>query len=617
MISYKVRIFLLVKEKVQELRRSVVTGSSTKSNGKSRRYWLLIILNTYLHGNKILKSNNDFRFKLATNVVNLNTLLNSRLKILYNKQIIFFLFIKFVFDRYLYLSEFLNFNGIVMIKKTINLLFLSMLLASTAFSQNFCGLTTEMQEMIVDQLRNNKEILRSQPVQYREVQYVPIQFHIVRQSDGKKGVSEQKIYDQLCELNEMYSGMDIVYYLKPFNYINNSTMYTDHQATTFFMRGNKNLNAMNIFVLQNANTSGASLGQTLAYFTPIDDWIVIRVDEVGGTKKTLSHEVGHFFSLAHTFRGWDGEAYEESVHGNPVGPNSPGGVPNEYQNGNNCQTAGDLICDTPPDYNFGFSWNGCSFTQQIMDPTGTVVDPMENNIMGYFLDCAPDEYEFTPMQEALALIDLSNTTYLHSDYVPSQQEIIGVATPLSPINSEVTPAYNTVELVWTEVEGANHYFLEISEVPSFNLNFNRYSTTVYGTSKWIDDFCVAGKSYWWRIRAVNEVNTCAAISSSGKFKAGSLTAVNNIIEISDWSVSPNPVSNASVLEVKIQAPVAFESEIKLFDLTGKMILQSGVENFSAGENIYALELNNQTSGVYILTIETAEGRLNKRVLILE
>ena len=418
-----------------------------------------------------------------------------------------------------------------MMKKTINLLFFSVLLASTAFSQNFCGLTTEMQETIVEQLRNNKEILRSQPVQYRDVKYVPIQFHIVRESDSKKGVSEHELYDQLCELNEMYSTMDIVYYLEPFNYINNSTMYTDHQATTFFMRGNKNQNAMNIFVTQSANTSGGSLGQTLAYYTPIDDWIVIRVDEIGGAKKTLSHEIGHFFALAHTFRGWDAVAYEENVHGNPVGPTSPGGVPNEYQNGNNCQSAGDLICDTPPDYNFGFGWNDCNFTQEIMDPTGTVVDPMESNIMGYFLDCDPEEYEFTPMQEALVLIDLNNTPYLQSDYVPSQQEITGVATPLSPINSEVTPAFNTVELVWTAVEGANHYFLEISEVPSFNMSFSRHAVTVFGTSKWIDDFCVAGKSYWWRVRPVNEVYTCAETSPSGKFKAGDLTAVNDIIEI--------------------------------------------------------------------------------------
>ncbi|MBK9043496.1 MAG: hypothetical protein IPN97_09970 [Saprospiraceae bacterium] len=36
-------------------------------------------------------------------------------------------------------------------------------------------------------------------------------------------------------------------------------------------------------------------------------------------------------------------------------------------NKNNCTTGGDLLCDTPPDYNFGNLNAGCTFTQDIWD----------------------------------------------------------------------------------------------------------------------------------------------------------------------------------------------------------------------------------------------------------
>ena len=48
MIIYELIFFLIIKEKVQELRHSVVTGSLTKSIEKRRVHKLLINLSTYL-----------------------------------------------------------------------------------------------------------------------------------------------------------------------------------------------------------------------------------------------------------------------------------------------------------------------------------------------------------------------------------------------------------------------------------------------------------------------------------------------------------------------------------------------------------------------------------------
>ena len=52
----------------------------------------------------------------------------------------------------------------------------------------------------------------------------------------------------------------------------------------------------------------------------------------GGNDTTLSHELGHYFDLYHT-------------HETSFGTECP--------SGSNCQSAGDMVCDTPADPNLG------------------------------------------------------------------------------------------------------------------------------------------------------------------------------------------------------------------------------------------------------------------------
>jgi hypothetical protein len=508
-----------------------------------------------------------------------------------------------------------------MSKKVLNLFILSILSVSFAIGQaiqNPCGTTYDMQMEILERTKANKETLRNNPIGFRDVQYVPLRFHIVSKSDGKGGVSEQKIYDQLCELNETYLGINIQFYLKPFNYINNSTMYSNHTGTSFLMQSNKDAGAINLFIVQDAQTP-TGIGTTLGYYTPQFDWLVVKISEVGRFKKTISHEVGHFFSLDHPFLGWDHEPYDEATHGNPVGANSPEGNPNEYQDGSNCETAGDLICDTPPDYNFGFGWGNCNYTGGTMDPGGTVVDPQEINIMSYFLNCAVEDYIFSPMQGELMITDLNSQSrnYIRPDYIPSHEELTGIPQLIAPLNDELQPAYNTVHLEWEPVEGANHYFLEISRISSFSTDFWRYKTTVYGTSKTVVEDFEVNKSYYWRVRAVNETNTCATYSSNGKFKTGTTVAVNELDIIEEMNVVPNPVSNNTSIQLRMNIEETFEGQINMVDLTGKVIKQLPRQQFNAGLNTYEVSLNGEAPGIYFLNVISKEGMATRKVVITD
>ena len=84
---------------------------------------------------------------------------------------------------------------------------------------------------------------------------------------------------------------------------------------------------INVFVVNNITLSGIpTLVEGHTFFPGGDDIIVIRKQDF--MYNGLAHQMGHFFGLYHTYEN---------------------GFGLELVNGNNCNTTGDLICDTPAD----------------------------------------------------------------------------------------------------------------------------------------------------------------------------------------------------------------------------------------------------------------------------
>ena len=195
-----------------------------------------------------------------------------------------------------------------MLKDIFTFLVLALLTTTVGFSQeqiNPCGTIGDFIGPIEERLLQNLATLEEDPIQTRDIQYVPIRFHLVGKSDGSGRVTETRVLDQLCILNEDYAPMEIQFYLKGnnyFNYINNTTVYDNHANTiNTFMTFQRDNGALNIFIVNDAAPPGDnSLGVTLGYYYPFvgKDWIVVRKDEVGNIKSTLPHEVGHFFQPA-------------------------------------------------------------------------------------------------------------------------------------------------------------------------------------------------------------------------------------------------------------------------------------------------------------------------------
>jgi hypothetical protein len=142
-----------------------------------------------------------------------------------------------------------------------------------------------------------------------------------------------------------------------------------------------------------------------AYFPStlsITNRLFVQASYVTDTR-TLTHELGHYFNLLHTF--------QSSTDANQTNREY---VTRDAMQGANCATKGDLLCDTPADP-YGrdsLSLLGCSYTGTARDPQGQLYTPSLANIMSYYpISCGNvfTSGQYNRMNDGLLLrTDVSN-----------------------------------------------------------------------------------------------------------------------------------------------------------------------------------------------------------------
>ncbi len=488
-----------------------------------------------------------------------------------------------------------------------------------------CGNSADDQLQYEHRLLANIEKANSGGVSDRgTIQYVPVHFHLVGDAQGGGKLKEIKALDQLCALNTAYAGTDIRFYLAPhpvhgiFNYSINATNVYSNQNSWFTMHSNRHANAINIFIVDEAVSGNNNPGTTLAYYNSQRDWIVSRKDQINGntSNSTIPHEVGHFFSLMHTFLGYESDPFDSTDPTWPVAPAiSPGGTPTEKMDGSNCTVAADRICDTPPDYNFGLGNGGCVYSGGAQDPMGVPVDPMENNMMGYFENCNP--YLFTAGQNAVILADRasSSRSYLNNFFSPVATEINTPTNLLvSPAHNSTVNYYDEVLVEWLDMPEATYYLLEFDIINSYVSPFAQ-SFVVKSNSKLVTTL-EKNRNYYWRVRPFNEYVTCAT-SRQQNFKTSQTSAVRTIEGLTAWQVGPNPLRSGATAKIFVQTENGFDASIRVFDATGRQVYEQTGVNFPDGEHQVDLPLNNLENGIYLVTLQTQHGQVARKLSVLK
>lgn len=431
--------------------------------------------------------------------------------------------------------------------------------------------------------------------------YVPIKFHLTANDNGTGRLDYIHVLNQLCILNRDFASSNIVFYIyEGFSLINQTDIYQAAGTNRNAVQAKKDGKAINVFITQNADlNNNSSGGTTLGFYSPQGDYIVIRKQEVANQSNTLSHEIGHFFNLRHTFYGWEGAPYRIEDHGQTVTFTTvPGGIANiqvELVDGSNCLTAADMICDTPPDYNFGLTASNCAFFTVVFDRNNDRIFPMKENQMGYFRSC--DTFRFTEGQTDRMLINYNSTTrnYLKSSYIPNITEITDAPVLNIPEKNEKLTEYTNVLFDWEDVPGTTTYLIEIK-------GSNQYYSAFTTSSEYTAPELKKNNTYFWTVKPFNDAYGCAPVTTSNFRTGDGTTSTYDIVEVKNVVITPNPVNNSSNVQISLFTNETENAQIEVLSMVGQR-LKTFTYRLEAGQNTIPFDIKDLNTGIHILNIK--------------
>lgn len=446
------------------------------------------------------------------------------------------------------------------------------------------------------------------PEEYTTIN-IPVTIHIVRNSNGGGGFYENNAFLTICDLNNRMASSGMFFYLAgPVRFVDNDLYFnTTDFGDLFTMIDLENVpRTMNIYY-----TNLGQLGLCGFAFYPNtgpggfqnDGAVVMSFACSQPTGTTLTHEVGHFFNLPHTF---------DQTSGNPItGPNAERvtRLTNEPapRLSANCAVAGDEFCDTPADF-IGTRWS-CPTGQVQFDINGDRFRPDSSYYMSYSNDLCMSRFS---TQQILAMrATLASTTaprgYLLINPMPNFSSINQAPTQLSPVNNDTVPG-NRAIFRWNSVPGATFYQIRVLLFNFAVLDTITTDTFFVSNTRAIRQF----RDHSWEVRALNGANLCTQYSGRMPFYSSTYvqsTSVNSI-ELSGPKVYPNPVSRGSELTISKQQGIE-SLTVHMLDLQGRIVKEWPAllsESLTVPSDI--------RPGIYLLQITNA-GTVHRIRLLVE
>ncbi len=459
-------------------------------------------------------------------------------------------------------------------KQNILLFFSVLALIVHGHAQN-CA--TQMGAEQLKELRIFQQQLGSGTVNLRKkaTVYIPVKIHIVGNSSGIGYYSVSRMLEALCDINHDFIPTGFHFYLADsVDYINDDALYQGSSDAIWNYAENYKMDGVvNIFF------HGVGSQWCGVYFPGVDV-VFIKNYCQSSNSTTLTHELGHFFSLPHTFYGWENN-------------NTP--VNKENINGSNCRTTGDGFCDTKPDY-VSQRWT-CPLAWTLTDPNNVPFKPDSSIYMSYSYDACQSRFseeQMAAMRYNVQQRGISTTT----------ANITALPAPvlISPINGDTNQNASGVRLKWHSVPGAFAYYFQVARFGAWEfLNADRLvfdTTTVvnlYG--KW---------PYAWRVKAITAANTCTSFGVSDTFITYEVPAGYAELRMDDeLSVYPNPVYASQTFRIR----VPHNAELVVTNALGQLefkqtINESAQQSFSIEER-----------GMYILNLNIGGKFIRKKLLV--
>lgn len=469
----------------------------------------------------------------------------------------------------------------MLIKPTQLLGFGILLLFTSQFSMaQDKGCATVMSPEKLEWLRSFQQKLDNNQTFYQKngLFYVPVQIHVVRKSDGTGGLRAELVQEALCKANSDFAPAGLYFYMaNPVNFINDDLLWRGENGGIYTTADEQKIpNVVNIYF------HGFSDTWCGVYF-PFPDIVLVQNSCANYGSSTLTHELGHFFSLPHTFSGWEGG-------------NTPPISDRERIDKSNCRSAGDGFCDTGPDY-VARRWS-CPLTEELTDPSGTPFKPTPDFFMNYALDACHKVFsneQILAMKADLAQRAISTTPV---------DTVVG-ATPqlISPSNGDSLINPSLITLVWSKVPGAVGYHVQVSrfqywQEPHVNQISNDTTLNITLLGEWPFD---------WRVKAIMPGKTCAGFDTFATFKTKPVPLSNQEIvdATAQWKFFPNPLKQGEWLQIEAEGAVRLD----VYDLTGKLC-----RTFATVETGMPVQID-INKGVYLVKMSRDKSFTVKKLIV--
>ena len=261
-----------------------------------------------------------------------------------------------------------------------------LLTTTNSYSQEMQYCATQTSDEDIQFINDNIDLIRHYENEYYLLKQfktstaltsIPVKIHIVTNDDGSGGIDINDVLSEIDEANTYFQNSFVEFYVcDDVNYINSSSLNdfdSDTQQDLLF--SNHQSDILNIYFVNDISFgAGGACGYTYLPGNSNQYYDAIVMDNDCTTSSdgtTLTHEFGHHLNLIHTH-----------------GPQN-GILTNELVSGINCNSAGDLLCDTPADPELGYSNVNdvnCLYSVSGTPPTdaqGFLFDPDTSNIMSY------------------------------------------------------------------------------------------------------------------------------------------------------------------------------------------------------------------------------------------
>jgi GEVED domain/Secretion system C-terminal sorting domain/Pregnancy-associated plasma protein-A len=285
----------------------------------------------------------------------------------------------------------------------------------------------ELTQNFIRNFQSNTQNLRPSA----ETVYIPIKLHVVIPDNGdlRGSFFSSKSFNQsLAYTNAVYKKANIQFFVTgSINYIKSSKLlnitvnssefvmvdgFAENIVEEELCRPHEIPNVINLFFVNNSTVNGA-LATSYAKLpnptsiTKLSSYrIVMTALAIGGYGDlkfpVLAHEIGHHFSLHHPFDAIGGKELVKRGAGS------------------NCETAGDLVCDTPADPH-----NEISNADKLLcgdlppnykDANGDIYKPDMTNVMTYYSNYCKNTFTAGQYERILAGLALRKTSTQFGKY---------------------------------------------------------------------------------------------------------------------------------------------------------------------------------------------------------